>query len=577
MTLNQTVLETDALHTPELEVLFGDPHGDGPFDYAAIVTDDDARRLNGNAEEVLDTWGAAAEFVPAALGGRWTDTAAMVERLRPILRRDPAVGLGYGLTTLMAAVNVWNAGNGEQQADVARRLLAGEKIATAFHELDHGNDLLHNECSAEFDGDVWKLTGTKQVINNIDRAESALILARTSDGVAARRFSLLLWHKAPGDPADTSRRTLTAGMRGCWIGEARFDGVEIPADRVIGGDGDAVETALNAFQITRAIIPALAVGSVEAALHESILYARDRKLYGGCVLDIPHARSLYADALVDTLIADALSGTVVRALHLAPRESFVLTAVSKYLAPQLLTNAMQLLSVLAGSTFYARMQPFSMIEKFVRDLTVVPIGHAGSTSCLMTILPNLPTWARRSEKTVDADPRLFELNAAEPLSALDFGALALGAGSADPVGAALFDPRVRSALEQHALEVLPLVEELTDGFARERAVARALAPDQLTATASAASFDVARRISLYLAAASVVGVWAAEAGNNAIAADPLVLRACLERVRGRLTGRQRPLPREIIDRLVAHGEACVDGSRSVGLRPVAIYPARASA
>ena len=105
MTLNQTVLETDALHTPELEVLFGDPHGDGPFDYAAIVTDDDARRLNGNAEEVLDTWGAAAEFVPAALGGRCTDTAAMVERLRPILRRDPAVGLGYGLTTLMAAVS----------------------------------------------------------------------------------------------------------------------------------------------------------------------------------------------------------------------------------------------------------------------------------------------------------------------------------------------------------------------------------------------------------------------------------------------------------------------------------------
>ena len=71
--------------------------------------------------------------------------------------------------------------------------------------------------------------------------------------------------------------------------------------------------------LTRAIVPALAVGAVETALHETVRYARDRQLYGGTVLDIPAARALFADALSDMLVADILSASAVRALHVAPR------------------------------------------------------------------------------------------------------------------------------------------------------------------------------------------------------------------------------------------------------------------
>lgn len=561
-----------AAHAPDLERLLGDPHEDGPFGYTAILADDDARRLNPFAEAVLDEWKAATEFVPVSLGGRWSDTGELVTRLRPVFRRDPAVGLGFGLTTLMAAVHLWVAGDDDQKVDVARRLMSGQRIAVAYHELDHGNDLLHNECSARASGDGWVVHGGKQVINNIDRAESVLIMARTRDGVAARRFSLLLWHKTPKTraAADTSRRVLTVGMRGCAIGAVRFDGVEIPSSCLIGADGAAAETALKAFQITRAIIPALAVGAVEAALHETIRYARARELYGGCVLDIPHARSLFADALADTLLADALSAAVVRSLHDSPRESFLLSAVSKYLAPQLLLDAMQQLSVVAGSTFYARIEPFGILEKFLRDLAVVPIGHAGSMSCLMTILPALPAWARRSEKTGETDLRLFSPPSA-CATELDFGALGLGPGFSDPLGAALLDERIREAVAADAPSLGPLVAALGDGFIAERAKAGALPPEELTATASSEAFDVARRITLYLAAGAVLGSWMAARELDGVASDPLVTEACLRRVLGRIEGRQRPLPDDVVERLVAHGEASVDASVSIGLQPVLIY------
>ncbi len=127
----------------DLDELFGDPRERGPFDYTSIVADDDARRTSGAAEALLDEWGAAAEFVPAAYGGRWVSTEDLVRRWRPVFRRDPSVGLGHGLTTLMAALNVWVAGDDMQRAEVAARLLRGERIAVGFHELDHGNDLVH--------------------------------------------------------------------------------------------------------------------------------------------------------------------------------------------------------------------------------------------------------------------------------------------------------------------------------------------------------------------------------------------------------------------------------------------------
>jgi alkylation response protein AidB-like acyl-CoA dehydrogenase len=549
-----------AASTPieDLDARFGDPRHPGPFDYASIVEDDDDRRLNPAAETLLDEWGAAAEFVPASLGGRWISTEDLVRRWRPIFRRDPALGLGYGVTSLMAALNVWVAGDRVQRTEVASRLLRGERIAVGFHELDHGNDLLANELAARPDGGGWVLTGVKQVINNVDRAETVLVMARTSPEAGARSHSLLLWHKdaATRPFVDTSRRVLTAGMRGCRIGVARFAGLPLPADAVVGAPGTAAQTALTAFQVSRAVIPALAVATVDATLDLAVRYGRERSLYGGAVLDLPHARSLLAGAMADLWLADALSAVVVRALHLAPAECLVLTAVSKYLVPQLLQSAMHDLSVLFGSTFYARIAPYAVVEKFVRDLAVVPIGHAGSTACLLTILPNLPAWVRRSRRTEATDPDLFRLGA--PLDELDLSRLSLGAGSSDPLGAALTDASVRAGLDGASSSALA---RLADELERLRTEIAAVSPAQLGADAPPESFALAHRLALLFAGGAWAGVCAA-AGPGSAPHDDLVRAAGFARLEARLAGRVAPLEPDVVDHLVDLAESRVDrGSR----------------
>ncbi len=386
------------------------------------------------------------------------------------------------------------------------------------------------------------------MIDNVDRAESVLIMARTAPESGARSHSLLLWHKddATRRYVDTSRRVLTAGLRGCRIGGAEFRGLPVPVAGTVGAPGTATQTALTAGPVSRAVIPALAVATVDASLDLAVRYGRERSLYGASVLDLPHARALLAGAIADFLLADAFSAVVVRALHLAPAESLVLSAASKALVPQLLLSTMDDLSVLFGSTFYARVAPYDVFEKFLRDLAVVPIGHGGSTACLLTILPNLPAWLRRSRRTGATEPGLFRLGA--PLDELAFDRLTLGGGAHDPLGAALRDPSIRSRFgpgaESEALErVAVAFDEVRDEIA-------ALQPTDLGADAAPHAFSVAHRLTLALAGGAWAGV-CAEGAPAAITSDPLIRVAGLNRIEARLRGdRMPPLDPIVVDRLM---------------------------
>jgi hypothetical protein len=252
------------------------------------------------------------------------------------------------------------------------------------------------------------------------------------------------------------------------------------------------------------------------------------------VLDLPQSRALLAGAIADFLLADAFSSVVVRALHLAPEDCLIPTAASGYLVPQLLSSAMQDLSVLFGSTFYARVEPYDVFEKFLRDHAMLPIGHDGTDACRRTIDADLDGWLECSRRTEATDPAWFRL----------------GAGSCDPLGAALRDPevRVRFGASGPPLEALDRLADAYDAIRDEIDVAQATGPVTDTPVESAA---LVHRLALLLAAGAFAGV-CAESGVDAITVDPLVREACLRRVEDRLAGRVGALEPHLVERLVAY-------------------------
>lgn len=532
----------------DLDVLFGDPREPGPFDHAAIVADDEARAVSDVASALLDEWDAAADAVPVALGGRWDSTEELVRRWRPVFRRDPALGLARGLSTFGAALPVWIAGDDLQRAEVATRLLQGERLAAAppaFLEDGQGGDA---GCTADLYGDRWLVRGVQRFVDDADRAESMLIVARTAAERGPASRSLLLWlaDAATRPAVDVVQRVPTGGLRGLHVVNVEFHDLPVPVDRTIGSRGSAAATIAAAEQVSRAVIPALAVATVGASVELAVRYGAERSLYGGSVLDLPQSRALLAGAVADLLLADALAVVAVRALHVAPKGCRVLTALSSVVVMELLSSAMQDLSVLFGSTFYARVAPFDAFEKLLRDVGALTVRNGSPAELLAAGLTHLPAWIERSSDG-PVDPTLFRLGA--PLGPIRLDRLAARAGSGDPVGGVLHDPAVRAAFAPGSAE-LGALERVADAVAALRREVAALPPTEAGADAAPSGLAVAHRVALGLAAGAFAGV-GAHADEASAAADPAIREACLRRVGDRLAGRVRPLEPYLVERLVA--------------------------
>ncbi|MGH3805166.1 MAG: acyl-CoA dehydrogenase [Pseudonocardiaceae bacterium] len=548
----------------DLERLLGDPYDPtNPFGFAAALDRDERRQPSTLVDQALSEWGFSAEFVPTALGGRLSDVDAMVRALRPVFRRDAALGLGQGVVSLMAAAPVWLAGTAAQRSHVAAPLLAGQKLAVGFHELAHGNDFLHNECRAHRTAEGLRLTGAKELINNADRAAAIVLLARTGDGGHGGAHSLLLIDPAvlPPDRFQILPRFRTAGVRACVISGWRFTDCPLPADALLGPVGSGPDTSLRAFQLTRVALPGMALGLLEAALHTVLCFMRDRRLYGSRVADLPHPRTVLAGATTDLLIADSLVTTVARALHLLPDQCSAYAAAVKYLVPRLITEGLAELASVLGARSYLRSGPHAIVGKHLRDAPVVSLGHAGESVCLLSILPQLPRLARRAWPRSDAPPpTLFNLDVPVPELALD--RLTLTNGKRDALFSVL-DTLLDGALVGHVARDEPAgqaVSEIRAWSTRLRAACGSLPAPELGSHACPATLAMAERYAIALAASSVLGLAPRQPPAG-------WLPAALVRIADLLARRRRLLPAEVAEPVFAAVTHRLESGLSFGLRP----------
>jgi alkylation response protein AidB-like acyl-CoA dehydrogenase len=523
-----------------LETEFGDPFDrDNALGFAAILEADERGEMLAAGEAALDRHGLNAEFVPTELGGRLSAVDGLVRALRPVMRRDATLGLGYGLTSFMAAVNVWTAGSDEQREHVARTLLSGAKVAVAYHELDHGNDFTRNELHGVLAGDTIELHGAKQVINNVERAAALLVFVRTDSRPGSRSHSVILLDKAEVDP-DRLRylaRYRTVGVRGCQLGGVDLAGCAVPVGRVVGVLGQGAEIALRSFQVTRAALPGIALGVLDTALRTVLRFARGRSLYGTTVADLPHAQATLAGVFVDLLTCDAMAGAAARALHVVPEQAGVLAAATKYLVPRILGEALYELSVILGARFYLREGEHAIFQKLTRDAPVLALGHAGAGACLATLLPQLSGLARRAwTEDVDAPDALFSTDAELPALAPE--RLMLGTPRRDSMMCAI-EPAL--AQLQSACPGSPVVLEAAGALreARRRLAldCAGLRPEDRTSFGDPQGFELAHEYAVLAAVSALVNTWLRRHHDgHPFLGDPAWVLAGLSRLTRRLTG-----------------------------------------
>ncbi|WP_329245828.1 acyl-CoA dehydrogenase family protein [Streptomyces canus] len=491
----------------DLERRFGDPWDPGnPTGHAAVLAADEAGEMLAAGERLLDDYGLNAAFVPPELGGRLTRLDHLIEVMRVVFRHDPSLGLGYGASSLIPAVNVWTAGDERQRRRMADVLLAGGRAVSGYHELAHGNDFARAEFSAlPGDDGRLRLNGRKEVIANARRAEAMVLFARTSPAPGSRSHSQLFVEKAdlpPGAPVHLPRFH-SAGMRGVQLGGLEFRDCPVPADAVLGAPGLGVETALRSFQITRTALPAMTAGILETGLEVTARFAEERVLYGRSLAEMPYIRSILADAFTDLLICDCLATVTARSVHLLPGETSLYASATKYFVATLLMDAMDALSRVLGAQFYLRDGGYGIFQKHLRDLAPAGFGHTARVACLSTVLPQLPRLARKGWLD-DTQPPAAVFRLGADLPPLPFERLSVGSGGRDGLSASL-----SAALGSPELdgELRHLVSVIATEQADLRRECAALTPVDLSVAARPEALRLAARYAAVLAAVACVNVW----------------------------------------------------------------------
>lgn len=268
-------------------------------------------------------------------------------------------------------------------------LLAGDVLgAYCLSEPAGGSDAAALTTRAVRDGDAYAVTGTKAWITHAGRAGVYNVFCRTGGPGAGGISCLLADASTPGIAVQAPERTM--GLRSSPVAQVVFDGARVPADRLIGAEGQGFGIALSALDGGRLGIAACAVGLAQGALDYAVAYAREREQFGQPIIGFQGIGFLLADLATQVSAARALTLAAAR-LRDAGRPYSVEAAKAKLFATdvamRVTTEAVQVL----GGYGYVADHP---VERYFREAKVLQIVEGTNQIQRMVIARGL---ARRTD------------------------------------------------------------------------------------------------------------------------------------------------------------------------------------
>lgn len=218
----------------------------------------------------LGILGATLPDSVGGIGGGPVEGMIIAEALGHALVIEPYVD------TVVVAGGLLRRAGSDRATEVLEKIVTGQAVvALAAAESDSGERWKDISTTAHRDGDEWVLQGSKIVANSAPLADHLLVTARTtgSDGISL--FLVDLTHPSNG--------LVTHGYR--TIDDRRaadlvFDGVRLPADALLGGEGDAWPSLAQARDEGAAAVCAEAVGGMRKVLADTVEYAKQRQQFG---------------------------------------------------------------------------------------------------------------------------------------------------------------------------------------------------------------------------------------------------------------------------------------------------------
>jgi hypothetical protein len=332
-------------------------------------------------------------LLPEQYDGLGLDTTSYLLALEEIAAADASAAVLMSVHNSLPTQMLLNFGSDEQKERFLRPMARGEMIgAFALSEPDAGSDASALRCQAVRDGDDWVLSGTKSWVTSGSFAGMIMVMART-DTPDARRGSkgISAFIVTPDLPGfHVGKKENKMGLRASPTVQLDFDGMRVPAENLLGAEGQGFVYAMRSLDNGRLGIAAQALGIARAALEASLAYAAERKQFKQPIREFQAIQFKLADMASRIASAHALLHATAAAKDRG-EPTTLYGSMSKLLASEtamfVTTEAIQIF----GGYGYVTEYP---VEKYFRDAKITEIYEG--TSEIQRIVIARELYAARS-------------------------------------------------------------------------------------------------------------------------------------------------------------------------------------
>ena len=237
------------------------------------------------AHKGLAALGAYGICVPEEFGGAHLDYVTLALVLEEIAAGDGGTSTAISVTNCPVNAILMRYGNAAQKKKWLTRLAQGELLGVFCLTEPHvGSDASALKTTAAKDGDGYVLNGVKQFITSGKNGHLAVVIAVTDKGAGKKGMSAFL--VPTGTPGYViARLEDKIGQHSSDTAQINFDNCRIPADQLIGEEGEGYRIALSALEGGRIGIAAQSVGMARSAFDVAVAYAKERESFGTAIIN----------------------------------------------------------------------------------------------------------------------------------------------------------------------------------------------------------------------------------------------------------------------------------------------------
>jgi acyl-CoA dehydrogenase len=314
--------------------------------------------------------------IPQEWGGLGLDLTQDVELAMELGYTSLAVRSMFGTNNGIAGQVLVHFGTDEQRRTWLERLATGDVVASfALTEPGAGSNPAGLRTAAVRDGDGWVISGDKRFITNAPSADLFVVFARTrpSDADGAGIAVFLVPADSPGLEVGVKDRKM--GQEGAWTSDVHFDDVRVPASALVGGAEDVgYRAAMTSLARGRIHIAAVAVGTAQRALDESVAYAASATQGGTPIGGFQLVQAMLADQQTGVMTGRSLVRDAAR-LYQSGEDRRTAPSVAKLYCTEMAGRVADLAVQVHGGTGYMREVP---VERIYRDVRLLRLYEGTS-------------------------------------------------------------------------------------------------------------------------------------------------------------------------------------------------------